>query len=75
MPAFASFGARSLSKECEDEADWLAGCLLVPGSGIRETLSATSGDLQAAADHHGVSLELVRWRHNKTQWKPRRGAA
>lgn len=75
VPAFGDFGARTLTKSMEDEADWLAGCLLVPGSGIRATMAACAGELDVAADHYGVSVELMRWRHNVTQWRPKRQAA
>lgn len=66
-PAFDERGARHLTKEMEDEADWLAGCLLVPGSGIEPTMHICDGNLKAAARHYGVSIELMRWRHNMTQ--------
>jgi hypothetical protein len=75
VPAFGHFGARTLTKAMEDEADWLAGCLLVPASGIRATMAACGGDLEAAADHYGVSVQLMRWRHNVTQWRPKRKPA
>lgn len=75
VPAFSQFGARTLTKEVEDEADWLAGCLLVPAAGLHATVSTCGGDLNAAADHYGVSIQLMRWRHNVTQWRPRRKAA
>ncbi|MHB1571229.1 MAG: ImmA/IrrE family metallo-endopeptidase [Solirubrobacteraceae bacterium] len=73
-PAFGEFG-RALSKEVEDEADWLAGCLLVPGSGIPATMRLSGGELETAAAHYGVSTELMRWRHNVTRWRPRKQAA
>jgi Zn-dependent peptidase ImmA (M78 family) len=66
-PAFGKFGARTLSKTEEDEADWLAGCLLVPGSGITATMTDCGGNLKTAAGHYGVSIELMRWRHNMTR--------
>lgn len=65
-PAFGEFGARTLSKAEEDEADWLAGCLLVPGAGITATMTDCGGNLESAAGHYGVSIELMRWRHNMT---------
>lgn len=55
--------------------DWLAGCLLVPGSGIRTTMRLCGGNLDAAAEHYGVSVQLMRWRHNARQWRPRKQAA
>jgi hypothetical protein len=47
----------------------------VPGSGIRATMAACGNDLQTAANHYGVSLQLMRWRHSVTQWKPKKRAA
>lgn len=73
-PAFGEFG-RTLSKAMEAEADWLAGCLLVPASGIPITMQLCGGDLEAAAAHYGVSLQLMRWRHNATRRRPRKRAA
>lgn len=73
-PAFGEFG-RTLSTALEQEADWLAGSLLVPASGIRTTIDLCGGDLEAAAAHYGVSLQLLRWRHNATKWRPRTKAA
>lgn len=54
--AFGDFG-RTLSKQHEQEADWLAGCLLVPGSGIQANMGLCDGDLDAAAAHYGVSVQ------------------
>ncbi|MGO9959631.1 MAG: ImmA/IrrE family metallo-endopeptidase [Solirubrobacteraceae bacterium] len=73
-PAFGDFG-RMLSKTIEQEADWLAGCLLVPGSGIRATMQMCAGDLDAAAEHYGVSVQLMRWRRNVTNWRRQKKAA
>jgi hypothetical protein len=73
-PAFGEFG-RTLSKTMEQEADWLAGCLLVPGSGIQTTMNVCGGNLETAAKHYGVSVQLMRWRRNATQWKPGKKAA
>jgi Zn-dependent peptidase ImmA (M78 family) len=65
--AFGDFGSRTVTETHEDEADWLAGCLLVPASGIPATMSECEGKLEAAADRYGVSVQLMRWRFNKTQ--------
>jgi Zn-dependent peptidase ImmA (M78 family) len=70
--SFDPFGARNITKEMEDEADWLAGCLLVPKSGIAVTMSEAGGRLEVAADHYGVSVQLMRWRVNMTQPRRRR---
>lgn len=73
-PLFGRFG-RELDKSAEDEADWFAGCLLVPGAGVRERMRLSYDDLTVAAAHYGVSVELMRWRRNVTQWRQRREAA
>lgn len=74
VPAFAGPGVRTLTKLDEDEADWLAGCLLVPKSGIGEVMTACGSDLTVAAAHYRVSVELMRWRHNVTSYRRRRTA-
>jgi Zn-dependent peptidase ImmA (M78 family) len=71
VPAFVGPGVRTLTKLDEDEADWLAGCLLVPKSGVREVMRACGDDLIVAAAHYGVSVELMRWRHNVTSYRRR----
>jgi Zn-dependent peptidase ImmA (M78 family) len=72
VPMLNEYGARTLTKEHENEADWLAGCLLVPGSGIAATMQSCGSDLELAAAHYGVSVELMRWRHNMTKPGPAR---
>jgi Zn-dependent peptidase ImmA (M78 family) len=72
-PLFGRFG-RELNKDHEDEADWYAGCLLVPGPGIEATMRLSGHDLVVAANHYGISLELMRWRHNSQRWRGRRAA-
>lgn len=63
--ALSSGGSRVWSDECESEADWLAGALLVPRSAALET--ALLGIKEAdAATHFGVSIDLMRWRLNAT---------
>jgi hypothetical protein len=62
-PAFDALGNRLFPQALEQEADWLAGCLLVPGNGIELALRVHGGK-SAAAAHYGVSVELMRWRCN-----------
>ena len=51
--------------EQEEEADWLAGCLLVPSEGLlRASWRLRSPDL--LANHFGVSLSLIDWRLRMT---------
>ena len=56
-------GQRHYPQRLEDEANWLAGALLVPVGQLRQLLAELGGQ-PAVADHFGVSLELVRWRCN-----------
>jgi len=64
-PALAPNGCRVWDADAEDEADWLGGALLVPRDGIIPVLSAT-GSIAQAAEHFGVSVQLMTWRYNKT---------
>lgn len=64
--AFDDYGNRRWDGTQEDEANWLAGCLLSPRSGMLIVMSSVGHDLKLAADHFGVSVELLRWRWNKT---------
>jgi Zn-dependent peptidase ImmA (M78 family) len=56
---------REFDKDCEDEANWLAGCLLLPRDGLiwacrkRYTLNQIS-------QHFGASEQMTRWRYNIT---------
>jgi Zn-dependent peptidase ImmA (M78 family) len=70
--AFDALGNRHFPRELEDEATWLAGCLLVPKDGVQPVLSQYGNDVARAADHFGVSTQLMQWRVNATRWRPRR---
>jgi Zn-dependent peptidase ImmA (M78 family) len=70
--AFDAFGNRNFPKGLEDEATWLAACLLVPKEAIVPVLSFHDNDLDAAAAQFGVSVPLLRWRLNKTVPRRRR---
>jgi Zn-dependent peptidase ImmA (M78 family) len=63
--AVTTEGFRTWHAEQEAEADWLAGCLLIPRGGLLEKM-ATGMSLEDLASHFGVSLELARWRDNMT---------
>lgn len=52
-------------KELEEEADWLAGCMLLPRDGLLHHCTAGC-DAQAIANHYGVSRQLATWRIGKT---------
>ena len=53
------------SKEQEEEADWLTGCLLVPGDGLLRAYRRTSSS-SLLANRFGVSEALVNWRIRMT---------
>jgi Zn-dependent peptidase ImmA (M78 family) len=62
-PALDSRGCRDWDEDCEDEADWLAGVLLIPDEAAIAIVQAGL-TLAAAAEVYGVSIPLVRWRIN-----------
>ncbi len=70
--AFDAFGNRNFPKPLEEEATWFAGCLLVPKDAVRPLMSRHGNDVARAADHFGISLQLMRWRVNATKWRGRR---
>lgn len=55
----------SFEKEQEEEADWLAGTLLVPREGL-QIVYRTTRDPQSLANHFGVSVTLLQWRLRMT---------
>lgn len=58
-------GCRDCSKQEEDEAAWLAGCLLVPrDAALAVAMSGTP--LELAAARYGVSAQMMTWRVNAT---------
>jgi Zn-dependent peptidase ImmA (M78 family) len=56
---------QSYDKIQEAEADWLAGCLLLPRDALLHIKSEWQ-DLAAGARHYGVSVDLLRMRINVT---------
>ena len=60
----------SFSKEQEEEADWLAGCLLVPSDGLLQAYRRTSSSF-LLAESFGVSQALINWRVRMTGVKKR----
>lgn len=59
------------SKRQEDEAHWLAGCLLLPREALR-AISKEMSDLKTAARRYGVSPAMLRYRMNVTGNAPRK---
>lgn len=51
--------------DIEDEADWLAGCMLAPRDGLLN-LCRQGYDVDQVAGHYGISSQLARWRIGKT---------
>lgn len=64
-PALTDSLGRNWDPVQEDEADWLAGCLLVPRAGALAWFER-GGGVDDGADHFGVSGQLFRWRVNHT---------
>lgn len=63
--AFGTGGCRRWNQKEEDEADWLAGVLLVPRpAALRFARLGTPVDI--AAYNMGVSVQLMEWRLNHT---------
>ncbi|MBI1183588.1 ImmA/IrrE family metallo-endopeptidase [bacterium] len=61
----ADTSLREFPKDEEEEADWLAGCLLIPRNGI--IWAGRKGmNLDDLANHYEVSVQMARWRVNKT---------
>jgi Zn-dependent peptidase ImmA (M78 family) len=64
-PALFEDGKRLWNGRMEEEADWLAGALLVPRDGAL-ALMKRGATISSGADHYGVSEPLFRWRINQT---------
>lgn len=67
--AFDAFGNRNFPKELEEEATWLAACLLVPKDGVRPVMRRYGNDVAQAATHFRISVQLMQWRVNATKWR------
>jgi Zn-dependent peptidase ImmA (M78 family) len=52
-------------RDQEDEANWLAGCLLLPREALLH-IRASWADRSSAATHYGVSMDLLTYRMNIT---------
>lgn len=62
-PETIAEGRRESQPAAEAEADWLAGCLLVPKGAAIGCAMAGMGD-RAVAARYGTSVALARWRMN-----------
>jgi hypothetical protein len=56
---------REFDQEKEDEANWLAGCLLLPESGLVWALGERMSKKEIA-EHFNISSDMALWRYNKT---------
>ena len=59
------FLIRDHPKDVEDEANWLSGCILMPGKGI-EWAVRNKMSIEDMAEHFDVSKQLAQWRYNST---------
>ena len=64
-PAIGTGGCLLWNKDHEDEADWLAGAILVPRDGAFHWLRS-GADPRSVAQIFGVSAALFNWRTNQT---------
>ena len=64
-PVLTAKGTRYWDQTQEDEADWLAGAILVPREGALRWL-ASGGSTTDGGAHFGVSAQLFGWRANHT---------
>lgn len=56
---------REFDKDCEDEANWLTGCLLLPRDGL--VWACRKGfSIYQMSQHFGASEQMTRWRYNIT---------
>jgi hypothetical protein len=53
------------NRDQEDEASWMAGCLLVPREALTSIVRQQI-DFEIAAKRYGVSRDMLRWRINVT---------
>lgn len=62
-PAFDANGCRSWNGDIEEQAQFLAGTLLIPGKGARYAAKA-GWSHEYMAQRFGCSVDLARWRDN-----------
>jgi Zn-dependent peptidase ImmA (M78 family) len=53
------------NRDQEDEANWMAGCLLLPREALAVAMKQRV-DFEITAKKYGVSREMLRWRINVT---------
>lgn len=65
-PVFDALGNRVWDEDQEDEANYLAGTLLAPRDGLIPVMKRYGHDLDQAAEHYGISRELMNQRWHQT---------
>lgn len=65
-PALDDRGCRNWDQSIEDEAEWLAGVLLIPDNAAVRIARGYWGNIQESAQHFGVSKSMVQYRLNVT---------
>lgn len=65
LPGFP-FPFREYRKEDEEEAEWLGACLQIPRDGLLWVMRRGLRTNEQIAEHFVASLEMVRFRRNKT---------
>jgi len=65
MTPQSGIALRTHNKDQEDEANWLAGCILLPRDALLHIRRSGIGDDQVCSEY-GVSLKMFRFRINST---------
>ena len=65
LPGFP-FPFREYRKKDEEEAEWLGACLQIPRNGLLAVMRRGLSKDEQIAEHFVASLEMVRFRRNKT---------
>lgn len=72
-PALDELGCRDWDQDVEDEADYLAAALLLPGKAARGALTLGKS-YEQVANEYGCSVQLAKWRMNTSVQRTRRAA-
>lgn len=71
-PALDAYGCRMWDRTFEDEANWLAGSLLISEEAALE-IARSGMPVELAAQAYGTSRDMVQWRMNVTAARRRAG--
>jgi Zn-dependent peptidase ImmA (M78 family) len=69
-PALDANGCRNWDEDCEDEANWLGGVLLVPDEAALN-IARLDMVVEEAADFYRVSKQMIEWRLRMTAARKR----